>query len=82
MNKKGILWWVLFVAIIILVPFLIGIGLNCFNLNFIAGTNEAWLGFLGGYLGAIVSIIGALFLFREQTKKDKKEIDRTLKEQT
>ncbi|ENM8309953.1 hypothetical protein ACU4RV_000497 [Listeria monocytogenes] len=82
MNKKGILWWVLFVAIIILVPFLIGIGLNCFNLNFIAGTNEAWLGFWGGYLGAIVSIIGALFLFREQTKKDKKEIDRTLKEQT
>ncbi|MCD2221763.1 hypothetical protein [Listeria monocytogenes] len=82
MNNKRILWWILFVAIIILVPSLIGIGMNCFNPNFIAGTNEAWLGFWGGYLGAIVSIIGALFLFREQVKKDKKEIDITLKEQT
>lgn len=69
------------VCIIVLLPLGIGLGVSYISLDFIAGTNETWLGFWGGYLGAIVSLMSALYIFNEQSKKDKKEIDTTLKEQ-
>lgn len=75
----------LFVAIgsilIIAVPIIVGLLLKVPIFDLLPGSVEGWLGFWGGYLGAVLSIFGALWLFNKQSNKDKQEIKDTLKAQ-
>lgn len=65
---------------IILVVFVTPI-VVCWGLTGKPATNDGWLSFWGGYLGAIISIFGAFWLFKKQSIKDKQEINDTLKAQ-
>ncbi|WP_076657800.1 hypothetical protein [Lactiplantibacillus plantarum] len=38
--------------------------------KFIAGTNDGWLGFWGGYLGAIITILGVFMQIRSERKSE------------
>ncbi|MBC1307911.1 hypothetical protein [Listeria booriae] len=72
--------WVM-VLFILGAPLLVGILMKCDWFSFAAGTSEGWLGFWGGYLGSLLSIFGALWIFNKQSSKDKQEINDTLKAQ-
>ncbi|EAK8930013.1 DUF308 domain-containing protein [Listeria monocytogenes] len=67
--------------LIIVVPLIVGLLFLIPLFGFLPGSNEGWLGFWGGYLGAVLSIFGALWLFNKQSSKDKQEVKDTLEAQ-
>ncbi|EAC9524679.1 hypothetical protein LZ420_000494 [Listeria monocytogenes] len=67
--------------LIIVVPLIVGFLFLIPFFDFLPGSNEGWLGFWGGYLGAVLSIFGALWLFNKQSSKDKQEVKDTLEAQ-
>lgn len=48
------------------------------KLPFIGGSEEGWLGFWGGALGALIGIVGAYLVMREQINVEKKQKEEEL----
>ena len=73
-------WWaflMLFLAIIIIPVILQWMMVSVLN-NTSGGSNDGWLGFWGGYLGAIISTLGVYITLRKQLRSDKKNLQEQL----
>lgn len=68
-NLDRIEWITVFLLIVI--PILIGIILPNFNVN--NGSDDGWLGFWGGYLGAIIAVVGVWWQTNKTMENEKKE---------
>ncbi|MBC1722265.1 hypothetical protein [Listeria seeligeri] len=68
-------------GILLFLPLVVGLLMNIKIFDSISGSEDGWLGFWGGYLGAILSVFGAFWLFNKQSMKDKEEINETIKAQ-
>lgn len=75
--------WLLMMGsiLILLVPLIIGLLMAIPQFDFFPGSSEGWLGFWGGYLGAVLSIFGAMYIFRAESKKSIAELEKSIKEQ-
>ena len=58
-----------FFILFIIIPLLTQIFINIDTIN--KGSDDGWLGFWGGYLGAIIGIAGAIFVVQIQLKEDR-----------
>lgn len=67
--------------LILLIPLIIGLLMAIPQFDFFPGSSEGWLGFWGGYLGAVLSIFGAMYIFRAESKKSIAELEKSIKEQ-
>lgn len=69
--------FILIVATLIIIPFIVLILLKVLSFGiFETGTNDGWIGFWGGYLGAIVAIGG---VYWQVTRTERKEKQRSKK---
>lgn len=68
-NLDRIEWIIIFLLIVI--PILIGIILPNFNVN--NGSDDGWLGFWGGYLGAIIAVVGVWWQTNKTIEIEKKK---------
>lgn len=59
------------VAVVFGVPILLAYGMNWCIFKFVPGSNGDWFSFLGGYVGAIITIGGVYWQVRKQTVADK-----------
>lgn len=67
--KKNVLKWIgITIITLVILPLLTQILINWDTTN--QGSDDGWLGFWGGYLGSIVGVIGAVYIFNNQMKKD------------
>ncbi|MBC1306950.1 hypothetical protein [Listeria booriae] len=75
--------WLLMMGsiLILLVPLIIGLLMAIPQFDFFPGSSEGWLGFWGGYLGAVLSIFGAMYIFRAESKKSIAELEKSIEEQ-
>lgn len=65
-NKWKLLLLGIFIAIPVGTQFLINIDTTY------KGSNDGWLGFWGGYLGAIIGVVGAIFVVQIQLNEENK----------
>lgn len=67
LKNLDIKWKIIFLLIVI--PISIGIILPNFNVN--NGSDDGWLGFWGGYLGAILAVVGVWWQTNKTIKNEK-----------
>lgn len=68
-NWKRVLWWsCIILTIVIIVPFIAQL-LTYWNINS-KSSGDGWLGFWGNYLGAIIGILGAVLILKNQFQKE------------
>lgn len=73
-NIKKNKWHILGILVMAAAPILLYIGLYKLDIGwFSKGENGDWLGFWGGYLGAIFGIIGAVLLSRMERLNDREQ---------
>lgn len=70
-KKHSILSFIIFACALPIVTLVLLVFLTKIPWNIRAGTNDGWLGFWGGYLGAIIAIVGVYWSVTEQLKSDK-----------
>ncbi|WP_056984114.1 hypothetical protein [Lentilactobacillus farraginis] len=74
-NKKKYNWfWPTLALVAVISPFLIQVLMTSLLANVPGGSNDGWLGFWGGYLGAIISIVGVYQAIKVQHQDNKDEI--------
>ncbi|MCP0885906.1 hypothetical protein LB941_00975 [Ligilactobacillus sp. WILCCON 0076] len=60
-------WWLILIFLVG-IPLIVNIGIGLIPGN---GSNDGWLGFWGGYLGAVVSIVGIFWSVNKQNSFEK-----------
>lgn len=62
------------VAVVFGVPILLAYGMNWCIFKFVPGSNGDWFSFLGGYVGAIITIGGVYWQVRKQSIFDREQL--------
>lgn len=73
-EKVRIVIWIIVAVLLIGCPFLIQWLMTGLFGTTLGGTNDGWLGFWGGYLGAIITVIGVYLQISLERKRDQERI--------
>lgn len=73
MKFKTTALFLIGIFIALLAPLTMGLLMHLINFPFIEGSNDGWLGFWGGYLGAIFSISAGMYISFREAKKSAEE---------
>ncbi|MBS0977458.1 hypothetical protein [Levilactobacillus brevis] len=73
-ERVHVVIWVIVAALLIGCPFLIQWLMNGPFGTSLGGTNDGWLGFWGGYLGAIITVMGVYLQISLERKREQERI--------
>ena len=85
--KKTNFWkyiWnaILFVLFVITPPLCIAIGVRAIDyipwFNKLPGSNQDWISFWGGFMGSVVGVVGAIYIFQKQIDAERENTNQQL----